>query len=129
MLMSASTVRATPSTMRAVHPVKANSPFAVTALPVPEPGPGQVRVKVNACGVCAGDNIARLGLLGVKLPRAGPRNCRRHLMLSALASPNGKPVSVLESDGTAAARDARVSLWTEAGRAVRAHRRGKRPCH
>jgi D-arabinose 1-dehydrogenase-like Zn-dependent alcohol dehydrogenase len=55
--------------MRAVHAVKANSPFAVTALPVPEPGPGQVRVKVNACGVCAGDNIARLGLLGVKLPR------------------------------------------------------------
>src|ERR1700736_5040839 len=57
------------SLMRAVQAVKAGGALVVTNIPVPEPGPGQVRVKVHACGVCAGDNVARLGLLGVRLPR------------------------------------------------------------
>jgi D-arabinose 1-dehydrogenase-like Zn-dependent alcohol dehydrogenase len=57
------------SSMRAVQAVKAGGAFVNTSLPVPEPGAGQVRVKVHACGVCGGENIARLGLLGVELPR------------------------------------------------------------
>jgi D-arabinose 1-dehydrogenase-like Zn-dependent alcohol dehydrogenase len=33
------------------------------------PWPEQVRVKVHACGICAGDKVARFGLLGTQLPR------------------------------------------------------------
>jgi D-arabinose 1-dehydrogenase-like Zn-dependent alcohol dehydrogenase len=57
------------SSMRAVQVVKAGGAFVLTSLPVPDPGPGQVRIKVYACGVCGGDNVARLGLQGVQLPR------------------------------------------------------------
>ncbi len=57
------------SHMRAVQAVKAGDPFRLTSLPVPEPQRGQVRVKVHACGMCAGDAIARNGLMGVVLPR------------------------------------------------------------
>src|SRR4051812_10932300 len=56
-------------TMRAVQVMTPGGPFVTTTLPIPEPGPAQVRVKVQACGVCAGENVARLGLLGVQLPR------------------------------------------------------------
>ncbi len=55
--------------MRAVQAVQVGGAFVLTNLPIPEPGPGQVRVKVHACGVCAGEYVARLGLLGVQLPR------------------------------------------------------------
>ena len=58
-----------PATMQAVQAVTAGGPFTAAELPVPEPGPGQVRVRVRACGVCGGDNIARFGLMGVRLPR------------------------------------------------------------
>jgi propanol-preferring alcohol dehydrogenase len=55
--------------MRAVEVIEAGKPFTLAELPVPEPGPGQVRLRVRACGVCGGENIVRLGLLGVRLPR------------------------------------------------------------
>lgn len=55
--------------MRAVQAVEPGGAFVATKIPVPEPGPGQVRVKVHACGVCAGERIARFGLLGVRYPR------------------------------------------------------------
>ncbi|MFI7099448.1 alcohol dehydrogenase catalytic domain-containing protein [Streptomyces sp. NPDC050161] len=58
-----------PSTMTAVQVTEAGRPFEVAELPVPEPGPGDVRVRVRACGVCGGENLARFGLLGVRLPR------------------------------------------------------------
>ncbi|MEV7938649.1 alcohol dehydrogenase catalytic domain-containing protein [Kitasatospora sp. NPDC088264] len=57
------------STMKAVQVVEVGEPFVVGELPVPEPGPDQVRVRVRACGVCGGENIVRYGLLGVRLPR------------------------------------------------------------
>jgi D-arabinose 1-dehydrogenase-like Zn-dependent alcohol dehydrogenase len=57
------------SMMRAVQAVRAGEPLVVTELKVPEPGRGQVRVRVHACGVCGGDAIARFGLLGCALPR------------------------------------------------------------
>ncbi|MGP3966463.1 alcohol dehydrogenase catalytic domain-containing protein [Streptomyces sp. 6N223] len=57
------------TTMRAVQAVTPGAAFAMTSLPVPEPGPGQVLVRVRACGVCGGENIARHGALGTRLPR------------------------------------------------------------
>ncbi|MBU1743066.1 MAG: zinc-dependent alcohol dehydrogenase family protein [Proteobacteria bacterium] len=40
--------------LEAPHPVDEN-PLAPTQVPIPEPGPGQIRVKVGACGVCHTD--------------------------------------------------------------------------
>ncbi|MCY1136707.1 alcohol dehydrogenase catalytic domain-containing protein [Actinoplanes sp. Pm04-4] len=56
-------------TMRAVQAQVAGAPFVLTELPVPEPKPNQVRIKVHACGVCAGEAIPRNALFGTRLPR------------------------------------------------------------
>ena len=37
--------------MRAVQISKANGPFEVVEREIPSPGPGQVRIKVEACGI------------------------------------------------------------------------------
>ena len=58
-----------PATMRAAQAQTAGGPFVMVDLPVPEPAPGQVRVRVHACGICGGDMIPRMGLLGTQLPR------------------------------------------------------------
>jgi D-arabinose 1-dehydrogenase-like Zn-dependent alcohol dehydrogenase len=58
-----------PSSMRAVQAIGAGQPYEVAEVPVHEPGPGQVRVRVRACGVCGGDEMTRFGLLGVQFPR------------------------------------------------------------
>jgi D-arabinose 1-dehydrogenase-like Zn-dependent alcohol dehydrogenase len=57
------------ATMRAVQVQQAGGPFVVADVPVPEPKPGQVRVRVHACGMCGGDAIPRFGLFGTQLPR------------------------------------------------------------
>jgi D-arabinose 1-dehydrogenase-like Zn-dependent alcohol dehydrogenase len=37
---------------------------------IPEPGAAQVRVKVQACGICHGDSVTKLGIFpGIKYPR------------------------------------------------------------
>lgn len=48
-------------TMRAARIAKAGAPFEMLDLPIPEPGPEQVRVKVQACGVCHSDSITKEG--------------------------------------------------------------------
>jgi alcohol dehydrogenase, propanol-preferring len=56
--------------MKAVQAVKANGPFEVVSLDVRDPGPGQIRVKVEACGVCHSDALTRSGgYPGLSLPR------------------------------------------------------------
>jgi D-arabinose 1-dehydrogenase-like Zn-dependent alcohol dehydrogenase len=56
--------------MKAVAVVKAGAPFEVIEREVPAPGPGQVRVKVEACGVCHSDAVTRFGAFpGLTLPR------------------------------------------------------------
>jgi D-arabinose 1-dehydrogenase-like Zn-dependent alcohol dehydrogenase len=58
------------STMKAVQVSKANAPFEVVERPIPEPGPRQVRIKVEACGVCHSDAMTRSGAFpGLTLPR------------------------------------------------------------
>jgi alcohol dehydrogenase, propanol-preferring len=56
--------------MKAVQAVKPNGPFEVVSLDVRDPGPGQIRVKVEACGVCHSDALTRSGgYPGLSLPR------------------------------------------------------------
>lgn len=38
--------------MRAVQVTRPGGPLELVERPVPEPGPGAVRVKVQACGIC-----------------------------------------------------------------------------
>ena len=56
--------------MKAAILPKANADFAIETRDTPEPGPGQVRVKVAACGVCHSDHFVRDGLWpGLQFPR------------------------------------------------------------
>ena len=56
--------------MKAVQASKAGAPFEVVERDVPEPGTGQVRIKVEACGVCHSDAFVRAaGFPGMTLPR------------------------------------------------------------
>jgi D-arabinose 1-dehydrogenase-like Zn-dependent alcohol dehydrogenase len=56
--------------MRAVQVARAGGPLELVERPIPEPGPGQVRVKVQACGVCHSDSLTKEGLMpGITYPR------------------------------------------------------------
>jgi D-arabinose 1-dehydrogenase-like Zn-dependent alcohol dehydrogenase len=45
-------------------------PLELVERPIPEPGPGQVRVKVEACGICHSDALTKDGLwAGLEFPR------------------------------------------------------------
>ena len=48
--------------MHVVQLGKKNAPFELVERELPQPGPGEVRVKVQACGVCHSDSIAKEGL-------------------------------------------------------------------
>jgi propanol-preferring alcohol dehydrogenase len=58
------------ATMKMVRVPEANGQFEVVDVDVPEPGPGLVRVKVHACGVCHSDSLTVLGAMGNDFPRA-----------------------------------------------------------
>lgn len=49
--------------MRVVQVATKDGPFELVERDLPQPAPGEVRVKVQACGVCHSDSIARQGLL------------------------------------------------------------------
>ena len=56
--------------MRAVQVTSANGPFELVERPIPEPAPGRVRIKVQACGVCHSDAFTKLGAFpGIQYPR------------------------------------------------------------
>jgi propanol-preferring alcohol dehydrogenase len=50
----------------------ASGPVELTGRPVPEPGPGEVLVKVEACGVCRTDLHLAEGDLAPRRPRTSP---------------------------------------------------------
>ena len=49
------------ATMKAVQVPHAGAAFELVERPLPEPGEGQVRIKVQACGVCHGDSVVKEG--------------------------------------------------------------------
>jgi D-arabinose 1-dehydrogenase-like Zn-dependent alcohol dehydrogenase len=56
--------------MRRVQVSRPNGPFEIVEQAVPEPGPGLVRIKVHACGICHSDTLTKDGVFpGVQYPR------------------------------------------------------------
>lgn len=57
--------------MRAVQVTQPNGPFELVEREIPEPAAGQVRVKVEACGICHSDSLTKEGTYpGIQYPRA-----------------------------------------------------------
>jgi len=57
-------------TMKVAQIAKPGAGFQVTEREIPQPGPGQVRIKVQACGVCHSDVLTVEGLWpGIQYPR------------------------------------------------------------
>jgi len=55
--------------MKVAQISRAGGPFELVERPIPEPGPGQVLLKVEACGVCHSDQIFKEGQWpGMKYP-------------------------------------------------------------
>jgi D-arabinose 1-dehydrogenase-like Zn-dependent alcohol dehydrogenase len=58
------------ATMKAAQISKPGGDFEVVEREIPEPAPGQVRIKVQACGVCHSDVLTKEGLLpDIQYPR------------------------------------------------------------
>ena len=56
--------------MKVAQVPKPGADFQIVEREVPEPGPGQVRIKVQACGVCHSDVLTKEGLWpGIEYPR------------------------------------------------------------
>jgi D-arabinose 1-dehydrogenase-like Zn-dependent alcohol dehydrogenase len=56
--------------MKAAQISKPGGDFELVEREIPEPGPGQVRVKVEACGICHSDVLVKDGLWpGIQYPR------------------------------------------------------------
>lgn len=53
--------------MRAAELTEPGAPLRLVRRPVPEPGPGEVRVRVEACGVCGSDVFLQKGGFGAKV--------------------------------------------------------------
>jgi D-arabinose 1-dehydrogenase-like Zn-dependent alcohol dehydrogenase len=56
--------------MRAVQVSRPGGPLELVERPIPEPGPGHVRIKVSACGICHSDVLTKEGAWpGIEFPR------------------------------------------------------------
>src|ERR1700681_3272053 len=56
--------------MKAAQVPKPGADFEIVERDIPEPGPGQVRIKVEACGICRSDALVKEGLWpGIQYPR------------------------------------------------------------
>src|ERR1041384_1023540 len=56
--------------MKVAQIAKRGGDFEIVERAVPEPGAGQVRIKMQACGVCHSDVVTKEGLLpGISYPR------------------------------------------------------------
>ena len=57
--------------MKAMIVREAGGPFTLDEREIPEPGPGEIRIKVEACGICHSDAFVKFGQFpGLELPRA-----------------------------------------------------------
>jgi D-arabinose 1-dehydrogenase-like Zn-dependent alcohol dehydrogenase len=57
-------------TMRVAQVTRPKGPFEIVERPIPEPGAGTVRIKVQACGICHSDSLTKEGTWpGIQYPR------------------------------------------------------------
>ena len=64
------TTRVGPAPMKVAQISKAGGDFEIVERQIPKPGPGQVRIKVRACGVCHSDVFTKEGWWpGIQYPR------------------------------------------------------------
>lgn len=58
------------ATMKVAQVPSPGAEFQITDREIPQPGPGQVRIKVQACGVCHSDQLTKEGAWpGIQYPR------------------------------------------------------------
>jgi D-arabinose 1-dehydrogenase-like Zn-dependent alcohol dehydrogenase len=58
------------ATMRVAQVTRPKGAFEIVERPIPEPGAGSVRIKVEACGICHSDQLVKDGLMGgIQYPR------------------------------------------------------------
>jgi D-arabinose 1-dehydrogenase-like Zn-dependent alcohol dehydrogenase len=58
------------ATMRVAQVSRPNGPFEIVDRPIPQPGPGSLRIKVHACGICHSDSLVKEGAYpGIQYPR------------------------------------------------------------
>jgi D-arabinose 1-dehydrogenase-like Zn-dependent alcohol dehydrogenase len=56
--------------MRVAQVARTGGPIEIVEREIPQPGPGWVRIKVQACGICHSDSLVKEGLWpGLKYPR------------------------------------------------------------
>lgn len=66
--------------MRVAQVPRPNGPFEIVEREIPEPGAGQVRVKVEACGICHSDAFIKEGLWpGLQYPRVPGHEIAGHV--------------------------------------------------
>src|ERR1700722_19316997 len=64
------TARSAATTMKVAQVPKPGADFEIVEREIPKPEPGQVRVKVQACGVCHSDVLTKEGMMpGIQYPR------------------------------------------------------------
>ncbi len=58
------------ATMRVAQVARPGAPFEIVERQVAKPGTGEVRIKVEACGICHSDSVTKEGLFpGIQYPR------------------------------------------------------------
>jgi D-arabinose 1-dehydrogenase-like Zn-dependent alcohol dehydrogenase len=58
------------ATMRVAQVPRPHAPLEIVERPIPNPGPGWVRIKVQACGICHSDSLIKEGAWpGIEYPR------------------------------------------------------------
>jgi D-arabinose 1-dehydrogenase-like Zn-dependent alcohol dehydrogenase len=66
--------------MKVVQVSKPGGNFEIVERPIPEPGRGQVRIKVEACGICHSDVLTKEGLWpGIQYPRVPGHEIAGHI--------------------------------------------------
>jgi D-arabinose 1-dehydrogenase-like Zn-dependent alcohol dehydrogenase len=55
--------------MQVAQVSKANGPLEVVSRDVPKPGPREVLIKVQACGICHSDSLTVAGIMPIEYPR------------------------------------------------------------